>query len=82
MTEGGHIRIEIGAYGLAAKKCYDKSRIRINTYRPDVGPTWYELCVYQHENHLHDTSGIEVSMSREQLEALRNQIDEVLEANE
>ena len=82
MTDANHIRIEIGAYGLAAMKCYDKSRIRINTYRPDVGPVWYELCVYQHEDHLHDISGIEVSMSREQLEALRNEIDKVLEASE
>lgn len=79
MTDANDIKIEIGAYGLAAMKCYDKSRIRINICRPDVGPVWYELCLYQHEDHLHDISGVEVSMSREQLEALRNEIDKALE---
>lgn len=82
MTDANDIKIEIGAYGLAAMKCYDKSRIRIKTHRPDVGPVWYELCVYQHEDYLHDISGVEVSMSREQLEALRNEIDKALEAEE
>lgn len=79
MTEGNHIKIQIQAHGLKAMKCYDKSTFRINTYRPDVGPAWYEFCIYQDEDHLHDDSGIEVSMSREQLESLRNEIDKALE---
>ena len=83
MTVAGHIKIHIQAHGLAAMKCYRKSKFRIETYRPaGLESTWYELCVYQSEDDLWDDSGIKVSMSREQLEALRNEIDKALEAKE
>jgi len=83
MSEASHIKIQIQAHGLAAMKCYRKSKVRINTYRPmGLDSTWYELCVYQNEDDLWDDSGIEVHMSREQLESLRNEIDKVLEGEE
>ena len=82
MTVAGHIKIHIQAHGLAAMKCYRKSKFRIETHRPHTEPVWYELCVYQSEDDLWDDSGIKVSMSREQLEALRNEIDKALEAKE
>lgn len=83
MTEASHIRIHIKAHGLAAMKSYRKSRVRIDTYRPaGLESTWYELCVYQNEDDLWDDSGVEVSMSREQLEALRDMIDKALEGKE
>ena len=82
MTEGNHIKIQIHTHGLMAMKCYNKSTFRIKTYHPIVGPAWYEFCIYQDEDHLYDDSCIEASMSREQLEALRNEIDKVLEAEE
>jgi len=82
MTEAGHIKIKIQTYGLAAMKCYHKSSIRIETHRPHTEPVWYELYVYQNDDALSDDSHVNVFMSREQLEALRNEIDKALEGKE
>ena len=34
MTKAGFIKIHIQTHGLAATKCYRKSKFRIETYRP------------------------------------------------
>lgn len=82
MTDANHIKIKIQTYGLAAMKCYHKSSIRIETHRPHTEPVWYELYVFQDDDALFDDSHVGVSMSREQLKALRNEIDKALEASE
>ena len=82
MIEANHIKIKIQTYGLAAMRCYHKSSIRIDTHRPHTEPVWYKLYVFQNDDALSDDSYVDVFMSREQLEALRDEINEVLEGKE